>query len=82
MARRVRTNSNYYYDPVGWDRVDPPWGVTHGTLEPGDLVKVIRIYGCPPPNTMGHAHINKGTEFAGLVHTNSLIPKKEWKERS
>lgn len=73
-ARRVRANASYRYDPVMIDRFSPPYGVKEGILNPGDIVKVVKLPGCPPPNTMGHAHIERRGQFAGLVSTNSLQP--------
>ena len=72
--RRVRAGTTYRFDPVGIDRYDPPHGVKEGRLGKGDLVKVIKLHGCPPPNSMGMAHIEKDGKFAGLVCTNSLRP--------
>ncbi len=70
---KVRTNAKYRFDPVPMDKFDPPYGVEVGILEPGDQVQVIKLHGCPPPNTMGMCHINTmAGEFAGLVCTNSL----------
>lgn len=84
---KVRTSVRYVYKPVGMDRADPPYGVKAGFLKEGDVVQVIKVAGCPPPNTMGHAHIAKqtvsGLEFAGLVMTNSLVSEAELaKQRS
>ena len=69
MPRRVRVGTEYRYQPVGWDIVDPPVG----RLRPGEIVRVVKLPGCPPPGTMGHCHVARedGT-FAGLVHVNSL----------
>jgi len=66
---KVRTGGIYTFDPVGWDRFDPKTD-----LKPGERVKVLRLPGCPPPNTMGHCHVaRKSTgKFAGLVSTASL----------
>jgi len=71
---RVRTNSTYIFRPVLIDQTNPPHGVEVGILHAGDKVQVVRLPGCPPPNTMGHAHISiaETGEFAGLVATNSL----------
>jgi hypothetical protein len=68
--RKVRTGSAYVYDPVMLDALHPPHNITAG-----DVVRVVKLHGCPPPNTMGHAHVAHldGT-FAGLVCTNSLLP--------
>ena len=69
---KVRANASYIYDPVMLDVINPP---LDETLKRGDRVKVVKLHGCPPPNTMGHCHIEKNGKFAGLVCTNSL--KKE-----
>ena len=64
---KVRANSTYIYYPNMLDRLD---GRTD--LVPGDVVKVVNLPGCPPCNTMQHAHVELNGRFAGLVHTNSL----------
>ena len=66
---KVRANSKYVYNAAGYDRVDPKaTGLTNG-----DVVTVVKLIGCPPPNTMGHAHVNgPDGKFAGLVDTLSL----------
>jgi hypothetical protein len=64
---KVRANQHYIYYPNMLDRVD---GRTK--LVAGDIVRVVNLPGCPPANTMGHAHVNFKGEFAGLVSTNSL----------
>jgi hypothetical protein len=64
---KVRANTSYIFYPNFLDRVD---GRT--SLQAGDIVKVVNIPGCPRANTMGHAHVTIGGEFAGLVHVNSL----------
>ena len=65
---RVRPGSLYRYNPVGTDRLNPPYDINDG-----DSVRVINLPGCPKANTMGHAHVEHfdGT-FGGLVCTNSL----------
>ena len=63
---KVRANGRYIYYPNMLDRID---GRT--TLVPGDIVTVVNLPGCPPANTMGHAHIRFG-QTIGLVHVNSL----------
>jgi hypothetical protein len=79
MARRVRAKALYLFDPVGWDRCNPPYGVARGILRRGDVVRVVNLPSCPRANTMGHAYIETASgimgEFAGLVHTNSLLPE-------
>lgn len=74
MNRRVRCRQKYIYRPVLMDITDPPYGVTKGFLQPGDIVTPVNLPGCPPPNTMGHCHIVKDKSFMGLVCTNSLQP--------
>lgn len=78
-TQRVRNNAIYTFDPVAWDRFDPPIGVQQGILNKGDAVRVVTLSGCPKPNTMGHCHIKTlDGRFAGLVHCNSLRPRKRW----
>jgi hypothetical protein len=69
-SRRVRAGSVYVYDPVPCDRCDER--LRH--IEPGLFVRVVSLPGCPPANTMGHAHIEAAVtgEFLGLVLTTSL----------
>ena len=64
---KVKTNQFYEYQPVPMDYLDPKTN-----LNPGDIVQVKKLPGCPPPNTMGHAHVYFKGRFAGLVHVNSL----------
>lgn len=66
---KVNTGKTYMFDPIGWDLFDPKT-----TLKKGDLVTVVKLDNCPPPNTMGHCHVNFNGQFAGLVHCNSLKP--------
>jgi hypothetical protein len=66
---KVRTNSFYLYDPVPMDVWD-----ARTELKQGDRVQVVHLHGCPPPNTMGHAHVYHNGKFAGLVSTASLRP--------
>ncbi len=73
LHRKVRTGARYRFDPVPMDRFDPPFDV-----KAGETVVVVKLRGCPPPNTMGHCHVNvrRGGEwtFGGLVCCNSLQP--------
>ena len=66
---RVRANSLYVFSPEGYDRF---W--THSTATAGQAVRVCALNGAPPPNTMGHCHIEDATtkEFLGMVDTRSL----------
>ena len=68
---KVKANSFYKYEPVMLDRYD-----AKTDLSPGDVVQVKKLPGCPPPNTMGHAHVYFEGKFAGLVHVNSLVKIK------
>jgi hypothetical protein len=51
---RVRVNSIYRYNPVGWDVFRKCLG---NTLTPGQLVRVINLPGAPPANTMGQCYV-------------------------
>lgn len=67
---RVRANSTYRFAPNGWDALLS----SACDATPGQLVRVVKLPGCPPPNTMGHAHIKDAQtgEFLGLCDTRSL----------
>ncbi len=69
--RRVVAGRTYRYNAVGLDRWD-----ARTNLQPGELVRVVNLPGCPRANTMGHCHVYRldGT-FAGLVLCNSLEPE-------
>ena len=73
---KVRKGQVLYYWPNGLDRMD-----ARTDLKEFEQVKVIHPHGCPPPNTMGHCHVERmdGT-FAGLVHTNSLHTEQSMKD--
>jgi len=66
--KRVRAGRLYRYMPVAMDRIDPKSAACDG-----QRVRVVKLHGCVPPNTWGHAHIEdtRGT-FLGLVCCNSL----------
>lgn len=66
---KVRSGSVYVYRPAGCDIWDPKTA-----LQAGDRVRVKSLPGCPPANTMGHAHVvHPATDkFIGLVLTASL----------
>lgn len=69
---RVRKGSVYTYQPVLIDRCD-----ARTNLRPGSLVRVIHPHGCPPPNTMGHCHIeDMAGRFVGLVCVGSLVKER------
>ena len=66
---RIRTNATYTFRRAGWDRFDPKVTIADGTR-----VRVVKLPGAPPPNTMGHAHIDDAvTGELGLVSTASLV---------
>ena len=73
---RVRVGRRYRYLPVFIDISNPPYGVNRIgiMLKPGDIVTVRNLPMAPPADTMGHCYIFKGSEFAGMVSTNSLQP--------
>jgi hypothetical protein len=66
-SKKVRVGATYKYDPVPFDRFNPPFGCNKG-----DTVKVVNMPGCPRANTMGMCYVQKGGKFAGMVCTNSL----------
>lgn len=68
--RKVTVGKEYTFNPVGIDRFDPKT-----PLKAGDVVTVVNLRGCPPPNTMGHCHVSHNGQFVGLVHCNSLTDK-------
>ena len=75
MTNKVQNGRVYYYLPNLLDMVD-----ARTSLKSGDCVRVKSLPGCPPANTMGHAHVcNPETgEFIGLVHCNSLHTREEY----
>lgn len=68
---RVRVGSKYTFNPVFFDVLNPPANLP---LAPGDVVKVVNLYGAPKANTMGMCYVEKDGVFAGMVMTNSLTP--------
>ena len=65
---KVKDNGTYRYQPCLWDIVDPTTPLTENAL-----VQVVKLEGCPPPNTMGHAHVaDADGRVLGLVSTSSL----------
>ena len=67
---KVRTNGIYTYT-----KENSLWEVTDAKhdLTTGERVRVVKCNGCPPPNTMGHAHVERlDGRFVGLVHTAAL----------
>ena len=68
---RVRKGSIYQFRASLWDIADR----RSNTPTEGSLVRVCHPRGCPPPNTMGHAHVETlEGKFIGLVACASLIP--------
>jgi len=65
---KVRKGQMVRFSPALLDLIDPKTN-----LKKGDVVRVCHPYGCPPPNTMGHAHVETlEGKFIGLVQTASL----------
>lgn len=72
-TRRVRAGQVFVFVPVLLDRTHPSPALT-----PGDVVRVVKLRGCPPPGTMGHCHVERmDGSFGGLVCVNSLVPRVE-----
>jgi hypothetical protein len=70
---KVRKGTVYEFRAVGWDIFDR----NRNTPGNGMLVRVCHPRGCPPPNTMGHCHVETlDGEFIGLVSTASLHPRQ------
>lgn len=70
---KVRTGQTYTYDPNLMDLCDPKT-----TLKPGDQVRVVKLPGCPPPNTMNHCHVERlDGSWGGLVSCNSLTRNRQ-----
>lgn len=65
--QRVTVGKRYRFEPVPFDRINPPFGAVAG-----DIVTVINLPGCPKANTMGMCYVAKDGQFAGMVCTNSL----------
>lgn len=74
---KVRYNQVLVFHPNMLDAIDGKTG-----LKSGDVVKVIKVQGCPAANVMGHCYVgDKDTgKFIGMVSTNSLYTPKEWAE--
>lgn len=75
---RIRVGTAGIFRPVPLDRLDGDHLRRTG-LSAGALIRVTRPYGCPPPGTMGHCHVDyyvpaEGWLFAGLICVNSLQP--------
>lgn len=65
---RVTTGRAYVFQPNMLDQIHQC-----ANLKPGDRVTVVKLRGCPPPNTMGQCHVNgPDGKFAGMVSCNSL----------
>ncbi len=67
---RVRKNGLYTFHA---NAIDMVWR-QHHSAENGQRVRVIQLPSAPPPNTMGHAHIEDASSgvFLGIVSTGSL----------
>jgi hypothetical protein len=67
---RVRVNSKYRFEPVLFDKLNPP----AGSIKEGDTVRVVNLHGAPKANTMGMCYVNDlAGNFGGMVMTNSLV---------
>ena len=70
---RVRKGQILTFRANGWDVFDR----RANTPAEGTKVRVCAPFGCPPPNTMGHCHVESlEGEFIGLVSCNSLSREK------
>ena len=70
MRNKVRVGSKYKFEPVLFDRINPP----AGNIKAGDVVKVVNLHGAPKANTMGMCYVNDlAGNFGGMVMTNSLV---------
>jgi hypothetical protein len=66
---KVRKGSVYVFEACLLDVADR----RSNTPNNGTLVRVCHPHGCPPPNTMNHAHVETlDGEFIGLVSCASL----------
>ena len=73
---RVRKGQRVKYEAAGWDSFD-----ARTNLKNGDIVRVCHPRSCPPPNTMGHCHVETlEGKFIGLVSTASLSPAPKKKK--
>lgn len=69
---RVKAGAFYRFTPNLLDQIHQC-----ADLRPDAVVQVVRLRGCPPPNTMGQCHVNgPDGRFAGMVSCNSLTPVK------
>jgi len=73
---KVRKGSVYEFQACLIDVADR----RSNTPRNGTLVRVCHPHGCPPPNTMGHCHVETlAGEFIGLVACGSLQPVRKRK---
>jgi hypothetical protein len=71
---KVRKGAVYVFRASLWDVADR----RANTPEEGALVRVVHPRGCPPPNTMGHCHVETlAGRFVGLVACASLHKRGE-----
>jgi hypothetical protein len=69
---KVRAGSFYRFEPNLLDQIH-----VCAQLRKGEIVQVVKLRGCPPPNTMGQCHVNGSNgEFAGMVSCKSLVAVK------
>ena len=69
---RVHIGRIYRFQPNGIDLAL----LQHYDAVPGQVVRVLKLPGAPPPNTMGQCHIEDANthRFLGMVSTGSLQP--------
>lgn len=72
MAKRVVAGGHYRFIPNLLDQIH-----VCANLKAGDMVRVVRLRGAPPPGTMGQCHVDGPNGFAGMVSCNSLYSKRE-----
>lgn len=72
---KVRVGARYIFVPNVMDLAMPE----HYRATRGQVVKVVRMRGAPPPGTMGQVHIEdaRSGEFLGMVSVHSLIPEAQ-----
>jgi hypothetical protein len=72
--KRVRKGAVYVFRACLIDIADR----RANTPAEGTLVRVCHPYGCPPPNTMRHCHVETlAGQFIGLVCCGSLHKREE-----
>lgn len=66
---RVVAGRKYRFNPNLLDQIH----VCAKGLRAGEIVRVVKLHGAPPPNTMGQCHVEDAQGvFRGMVSCNSL----------